>query len=61
MIKAMRKYKSYIPFNSVNNNDDQKLMSKEEYFAKIDKSLKEIEEGKIVEVSAEEMRRILSE
>ena len=32
-----------------------------EYLAKIDRSLKEIEEGKIVEVSAEEMRRMLNE
>ena len=46
-----------IPFDK----KEEKLMSKEEYFAKINKSVKEIEEGKIIEVSAEEMRRILSE
>ena len=43
------------------NKDSGKLMSKKDYFEMIDKSLKEIEEGKVVEVSAEEMRRILSE
>ena len=41
--------------------DAEKAARNAEYLAKIDRSLKEIEEGKIVEVSAEEMRRILSE
>ena len=41
--------------------DKERAARNAEYLAKIDRSLKEIEEGKIVEVSAEEMRRILSE
>ena len=41
--------------------DKERAARNAEYLAMLDKSLKEIEEGKIVEVSAEEMRRILSE
>ena len=41
--------------------DKERAVRNAEYLAMLDKSLKEIEEGKIVEVSAEEMRRILSE
>ena len=57
------KVSSVIPFEAreKTERDDGTLMSKEAYFEMIDKSLKEIEEGKIVEVSAEEMRRILNE
>ena len=57
------KVSSIIPFKTRDkmDKDNEKLMSKKDYFEMIDKSLKEIEEGKIVEVSAEEMRRILSE
>ena len=51
------------PVVSFSNNDidKERAARNAEYLAMLDKSLKEIEEGKIVEVSAEEMRRILSE
>ena len=57
------KINSVIPFGTKEKTkkDSGNLMSKKDYFEMIDKSLKEIEEGKIVKVSAEEMRSILSE
>ena len=50
-----------VSLNVVERKDHGELMSKEEYFAMLNKSMQEMKEGKIVEVSAEEMRRILSE
>lgn len=46
---------------SKSNIDAEKAARNAEYLAMLDKSLKEIEEGKIVEVSAEEIRRMLNE
>ena len=53
------KIKNIIPIKTI--KDEKKAAQNAEYLAKIDNSWREIEEGKIVEVSAEEMRRILSE
>ena len=44
-----------------NKADKKTTIPNAEYFEMLNKSLQEIKEGKIVEVSAEEMRNILSE
>ena len=41
--------------------DTNEILRKAQYLAMLDKSLKEIEEGKFVEVTAEQMRKILNE